>query len=565
MKSARLFGIDEDGDGSTPRQSLVVQTEAAGDSTSAHARPGPSVSTSCLVILTTVGIGWSLHLLKELMIPLAIAALLAIVAGPAVDAITQKRLIGRTLRTFFCHCHLVAVRRCQRWLKSKGIVVGDDVDDGIEETGFALDADIPRSEGLSDEDMMRVATEESAAGVWQAEGVRNGAHEQSLTAAALRVRRTARSISVLRGAATAASSSARGTAKTSRLRSPTAVSSPTEIANGMRAQIKDVCAATKKVVLEALCIGRCPFSIALLIVLAAIVLAAAAVGSLIGLAAQQLITTDAREYARGIDGIFHSVAVLAGDVGVNITGAGLQAYAWESIQIETLVLGEVGAFVEIMGELSLVLIFLIFLLPARHSDALEHIVAAALPDDSNLVDQVTSHLAHTQQEIALYFRVKFILASASGFATAMIALCFGMQSLWIVVGIAVTVTDFIPLVGSAVGVLLPTLLLALNADIGLIHALIALPVFGLKQFVKDSLVEPMVVGNRLLLRDVAIVISLSFWTSVWGLPGAVLSVPILIVMRGLLGQLRKTSVGAAVLSGMLNAQAAEKDGRQREA
>ena len=555
----KLLGIDEDGDGSTPRQSLAVQTKVTGDERAARAQ-GPSVSTSCLVILTTVATGWVLHELSTLMIPLAIAALLAIVAGPAVDAITQKRLIGRTLRTFFCRCHLVAVRRCQRLLKDKGLIVGDDVDDGVEEAGFALDATstVSRSEGLSDEDMMRVATEESAAGVWQAEGV----SDQSLSAVATRTRRVARSISLFRAATVA---SPGGTSTTPRLRSPTTVTSPMAIANGVRAQIKDACAATKKVACEALCIGRCPFPFALLIVVAAIVLAAAAVGSLIGLAVQQLITTDAHQYARGIDGIFHSVALLAGDVGVNITGEGLQAYAWKSIQIDTLVLGEVGAFVDIMGQLSLVLIFLIFLLPARHGDALEHIVATALPDDADLVDQVTSHLARTQQEIALYFRDKFILASVSGFATAVIALSFGMRSLWIVVGLCVFVTDFIPLVGSAVGVLLPTLLLALNAEIGLVHALIALPVFGLKQFLKDSLVEPMVVGNRLLLRDVAIVISLSFWTSVWGLPGAVLSVPILIVMRGLLGQIRTTSIGAAVLSGMLNAEAAEKDGRRRAA
>ena len=81
-----------------------------------------------------------------------------------------------------------------------------------------------------------------------------------------------------------------------------------------------------------------------------------------------------------------------------------------------------------------------------------------------------------------------------------------MRSLWIVVGLIVAVTDFIPIVGSAVGVILPPLLLALNAEVGLIRALIALPVFAVKQVLKDSVLEPIVVGNRreLLFQWIAV-------------------------------------------------------------
>ena len=130
------------------------------------------VGDFCLVVITLVLIGWGMHTLKSLLIPLTLAALLTIVAGPAVDAITQKRRIGKRLRTFFCRCHLVAVRRLQAKLLERGYRVGDDVDDGVEEdTSVATPGASPRSDGVEDDssysadsesELMRAAAADSA-------------------------------------------------------------------------------------------------------------------------------------------------------------------------------------------------------------------------------------------------------------------------------------------------------------------------------------------------------------------------------------------------------------------
>jgi predicted PurR-regulated permease PerM len=49
--------------------------------------------------------------------------------------------------------------------------------------------------------------------------------------------------------------------------------------------------------------------------------------------------------------------------------------------------------------------------------------------------------------------------------------------------------------------------------------------------VEANLVTPMIVGEKLEINPLAILISLSFWSWVWGTTGALLAVPLLIIMK----------------------------------
>src|SRR5690348_17393457 len=55
-------------------------------------------------------------------------------------------------------------------------------------------------------------------------------------------------------------------------------------------------------------------------------------------------------------------------------------------------------------------------------------------------------------------------------------------------------------------------------------------------FISFHLIEanfftPMVVGHRLTISPLSILISLSFWAWIWGTTGALLAVPLLIIMK----------------------------------
>jgi predicted PurR-regulated permease PerM len=49
--------------------------------------------------------------------------------------------------------------------------------------------------------------------------------------------------------------------------------------------------------------------------------------------------------------------------------------------------------------------------------------------------------------------------------------------------------------------------------------------------IEANLITPMIVGKRLTINPLAILIALSFWTWVWGTLGALLAVPLLIIMK----------------------------------
>ena len=49
--------------------------------------------------------------------------------------------------------------------------------------------------------------------------------------------------------------------------------------------------------------------------------------------------------------------------------------------------------------------------------------------------------------------------------------------------------------------------------------------------VEANLITPAVIGRRLTLSPVAIFLSIMFWTWLWGMPGALLSVPLLMTIK----------------------------------
>src|SRR3546814_3355519 len=53
--------------------------------------------------------------------------------------------------------------------------------------------------------------------------------------------------------------------------------------------------------------------------------------------------------------------------------------------------------------------------------------------------------------------------------------------------------------------------------------------------VEANVVTPLIVGHRLTINPLMILVSLSFWGWIWGTPGALLAVPLLIIMQTVIG------------------------------
>jgi len=60
--------------------------------------------------------------------------------------------------------------------------------------------------------------------------------------------------------------------------------------------------------------------------------------------------------------------------------------------------------------------------------------------------------------------------------------------------------------------------------------------------IEANAVTPMIVGHRLTINPLLILISLSFWGWVWGTPGALLAVPLLIIIQTVIGAAGKPDI-----------------------
>ena len=77
-------------------------------------------------------------------------------------------------------------------------------------------------------------------------------------------------------------------------------------------------------------------------------------------------------------------------------------------------------------------------------------------------------------------------------------------------------------------------------------------------------ITPLIVGHRLTINPVLILISISFWSWVWGTPGAVLAVPLLIILQTVAGAAGKPDIAGFLFEhGTLTQQRRARFGRDR--
>ena len=131
-----------------------------------------------------------------------------------------------------------------------------------------------------------------------------------------------------------------------------------------------------------------------------------------------------------------------------------------------------------------------------------------------------------------------------GLTVSLLLWALGMPSPFMWGGI-VSICNFVPYLGPIVAATLLALggLMTFDAvGFALLPALIFIGV----HLVEANLVTPLVLGKRLTINPLLILVSLSFWGWVWGTPGALLAVPLLLILQTVLA-----STGTPDLAGFL--------------
>lgn len=151
--------------------------------------------------------------------------------------------------------------------------------------------------------------------------------------------------------------------------------------------------------------------------------------------------------------------------------------------------------------------------------------------------------------ISKYLSVK-IMTSLVTAGFVWIALTFFQVKLAFLFALFTFLLNFIPSVGSIVAVLLPAPVLFLQYGFGT-NFFVVIAIMTAIQFIIGSLIEPRLMGDGMDLHPVVVVACLIFWSLVWGLPGAFLSVPITASVKIILSKMKYTRPIAELLAGRL--------------
>ncbi|HSU66197.1 MAG TPA: AI-2E family transporter [Tepidisphaeraceae bacterium] len=122
-----------------------------------------------------------------------------------------------------------------------------------------------------------------------------------------------------------------------------------------------------------------------------------------------------------------------------------------------------------------------------------------------------------------------------------------------VFGFLAFLLNFIPTVGSIIATLLPLPIILLSPEMGPTAKILSIAVPAAIQIYLGNAVQPRVLGNALDLHPIVILISLIFWSMIWGLPGAFLATPMTAVLRIVLEKIPATRPLADLLAGRLSA------------
>ncbi|RUX77640.1 AI-2E family transporter [Mesorhizobium sp. M7A.F.Ca.US.006.04.2.1] len=134
-----------------------------------------------------------------------------------------------------------------------------------------------------------------------------------------------------------------------------------------------------------------------------------------------------------------------------------------------------------------------------------------------------------EREISHYLLTVTIINAGLGTVIALGLWALGVPNplVW---GVAAALLNFLPYVGALITIVLVTVMALISFDT-IFYALLAPAFVILCDIVEGQFVTPMVVGRRLEINAVAIFIAIAFWSWLWGFVGALMAVPLLVVIK----------------------------------
>lgn len=215
---------------------------------------------------------------------------------------------------------------------------------------------------------------------------------------------------------------------------------------------------------------------------------------------------------------------------------------WSNLAINSLT-SISGRFLSITKVALLVYIFILFLLLERRSFVPK--LLAAIPRNKGM--KMAVMFERITRQVSKYLLLKSLLSALTGIMFFITAIVTGLDFplLW---GVLAFIFNFIPSIGSiiitSVTILMGIIQFAPDWSQVVYIAILTISI----QTILGNIIDPRLQGGQLNISPFVILVSLSLWGYIWGIPGMFISVPLTSVLQILCANIKTLRPAAVLMS-----------------
>ena len=210
--------------------------------------------------------------------------------------------------------------------------------------------------------------------------------------------------------------------------------------------------------------------------------------------------------------------------------------------IETFVLAILGSLGAFVGTMVTVLIFLLFIVLEEHTIAKRF--RAAFPASTGRAGNI---VRDSTESISAYVVSKVTCSGGQAIVMTLILSPIGFNIPgWFLFGVLCFLLDFIPILGALFATIPPVLIGFIMLEP--LTAVFMLALLIGNQQVFGSLVEPNLSGAKIGISPLVLLLTVMLFSQVWGIAGAIIGAPMIIMIRLILDENERTRPVAVMMA-----------------
>lgn len=287
--------------------------------------------------------------------------------------------------------------------------------------------------------------------------------------------------------------------------------------------------------------GRLPSFLRKAIMLLGFLAVLAALNGVLIVTARDLMA-QAPEYQKNLERLVGEIMGLFGIEG-NPDWRAIEDATIGRLDMQQLIGGLAGSVGAVVGILVMAAIYALFL--TAEAGGFRHKLSVALPDEKHAT-KTLDVINDINARIGEYLTIKTLINIILGVICYVILLLFGVDYalFWALI---IALLNYIPYFGSLLGVAFPVFLTMVQfASVPITMAVLVLLTSA--QMWVGNYLEPRMIGRTVNMSPFVVVAALAFWTTFWGVPGAILAVPLTSMLAIILAAFDQTRPLAVLLA-----------------